>query len=378
MLIRGAKVLNDQFRFVSESLRIENTVIAETGDLTPAPGEECIDAEGLFLIPGLIDVHMHGYSGISCATTSSGERYHMGKMLAREGVTGYAATLASMSDEKAFAAIPAIVRDARSHKPENGASIHAIHMEGPFLNPVKKGAMDENRLRTPSAELLQQYTDLGEGMVRIMTIAPELMGAASVIQLGSENGIRMSMGHTNATRQEVLEGLKAGITRVTHTFNAMRPLDHRESGILGEALTNDRIQCELIGDFVHVKPEVCLMLIRLKGADRVTLISDSCELAGLTNDMIPKGLPYVIRDAAYLSNGTLCGSTCTVRRCVKNVMSLGFSMEEAVKMASLNPARDLGVDGMYGSILPGKRANLVLVDGEMNVLSVFIEGKRFA
>ena len=155
----------------------------------------------------------------------------------------------------------------------------------------------------------------------------------------------------------------------------MRPLDHRETGVLGAVLLDDRIECEMIADFVHLKPEICEMIYRLKGADRITLISDSCQLAGLSQEQLPEDMPIIIREAAYLPNGTLCGSISTVMTAVRNLVSIGIPLEEAVKMASYNPARDLGLEDTLGSIAPGKRANLVLVDDELRVRAVYIEGK---
>ena len=377
MLIRGAMVLNDRFTWTISNVRIENDRIKAIGVLEPLPEETVVEAEDKFLIPGLIDVHMHGYHGISCASSRPEEVREIGKYLAAEGVTGYAAGIASAPDEKALPAIESNVTASRAWTVEYGAEILGIHMEGPFLDPVKKGAMNEKAIRLPSAELMQKYIDLSEGLFRIMTIAPEVTGAEEVIRLGKDHGIRMSIGHTNATYEETLKSFSWGISRATHTFNAMPGLNHRQSGVLGAILNDDSIECELIGDLVHVSAPVCRILIRQKGTDRITLISDSCELGGLTSEMLPPGLPYIIDKAAYLSNGTLCGSICTVMTCVKNMISLGIPMNEAVKMGSINPARDLGISDDYGSIREGKKASLVLTDGQLNISAVWVAGERF-
>ena len=376
MLIQKALVLMDDFHFERADVRCENGLISEIGELYPSSGEAVTDADGRYLIPGLIDVHTHGYFGCSCASKDPDKQRRLSRALAKEGVTGYAAGLATMPEEHYRPSIEANLRAAKSfdESAPSGARLLGIHLEGPFLNREKKGAMRESCLQMPSVERLKAYIEAGEGLVKIMTIAPELPGAEEVIRYGVSHNVKMSMGHTNALRAEARLGADWGISRATHVFNAMRSLNHRESGVLGVSLTDDRIQCELIGDLVHVAPEVCLMVYRLKGAEKVTLISDSCELAGLTNEMLPEGLPYVIRDAAYLKDGTLCGSTCTVMTCMKNMVSLGIPLAEAVKMASLNPARDLSLDDKFGSITLGKAADLVLLSDDLSPEKVWIGG----
>ena len=235
--------------------------------------------------------------------------------------------------------------------------------------------MNAEYMQLPSKELLDAYLAEGGDLIRLMTLAPELEGTREFAEYAAEKGVTLSMGHTFATRQEALNAADWGIHRATHTFNAMRPLDHRESGVLGAVLMDDRVQCEMIADFVHVSPEVCQMIYKLKGADRVTLISDSCSLAGLKQEDLPEDMPYIIGKAAYLKNGTLCGSVGTVMTCVRNMVSVGVPVEEAVKMASLNPARDLRVDDRLGSIEVGKWATFVLVDNDLNVKAVYVKGK---
>ncbi len=377
MLIQGARILNDHFGWIDGDLRITDDHIEAIGHLQPLPKEDIFPAEGKKLLPGLIDVHMHGYYGISCTAQTVEEVKLLGKELAKTGVTGYAAGIASSMDEKAFSAIQNNVAASKEWSIDCGAEILGIHMEGPFLNPVKKGAMNEKAIVPPSVDTMQKYLDLSEGMIKIMTIAPEMPGAEEVIRLGTNNHVKMSIGHTNATYEQTREAFTWGISRATHTFNAMPSLNHRQSGVLGAVLNDDSIECELIADLVHVAPEVCRILIRQKGTDHITLISDSCELGGLSDEMIPPGLPYVIKDAAYLSNGTLCGSICTVTQCVKNMISLGIPMNEAVRMGSINPARDLGIQDEYGSIREGKKASLILADDDLKIHAVWICGQQF-
>ena len=374
MKIIGAQVLGPDFQFHNISVEIQgDTITALTNSTSQEPSCDVVSYDGYKLIPGLIDVHMHGYHGIACESASPKELLQIGQRLAKEGVTGYAATISTSPDNKALDAIHSCRLAAEN---EENAHLLGIHMEGPFLNPLKKGAMNERYIQKPAASLLATYVKVGGEMIRLMTMAPEMEGAEKVACFALQNGVNLSMGHTMATREEALAAIDWGIKRSTHTFNAMRPLNHRESGILGAVLMDERVQCEMIADFVHLSPEICQMIYRLKGADRITLISDSCALAGLRQEDLPEDLPYIIDKAAYLPNGTLCGSIGTVMTCVRNMVSIGVPLEKAVQMGSLNPARDLNLHDRLGSIEPGKLATFVLVNDALDVKAVYVKGKQ--
>ena len=378
MKIQGARVLGPDFQFHEETVEVQQGFItALTSSTSQEASCDVVSYPGCIVIPGLIDVHMHGYYGKSCSSQNPEDLLAMSKALAKEGVTGFASGISASQDEKALGGIRAFVaaQKKQNQQAPEGAELLGLHMEGPFLNPVKKGAMREENIQLPSVSLLTQYVEAAEGQLRIMTMAPEMPGAQDVIQYGLTKGIHFSMGHTMATREEALRGADWGMTRATHTFNAMRPLDHRESGVLGVSLLDERIQCEMIADFVHLKPEICELIYRLKGPEKITLISDSCELAGLSQEQLPDNLQIVIKDAAYLPNGTLCGSTGTVMTAVRNMVSIGVPIEEAVRMASYNPACDLGLQDSVGSLAPGKKANFVVLDNNLTVKAVYIAGQ---
>lgn len=370
----SAQVLGPDFQFHLCTLEIENGIIkALTLSTSQENSCDVVSYDGLKMIPGLIDVHMHGYHGYSCQTSQAEKLTAMGKWLAQEGVTGYAAGIATTSQEKAFSAVRACRLAAQKR---NGAELLGIHMEGPFLNPLKKGAMDERYMQLPSVDILKRCLEEAGGLPLLMTLAPEMEGAESFTEYALARGVHLSMGHTAASYEEALEAIGWGIRRATHTFNAMAPLGHRASGVLGAVLLEDSVQCEMIADFVHLKPEICKLIYRLKGADRVTLISDSCQLAGLRQDELPPDTSIILKEAAYLPDGTLCGSISTVMTGVRNMVTLGIPMEEAIRMASYNPARDLGVEKSVGSIDIGKKANLVVVDDALRVQAVYIEGEQ--
>ena len=391
--IKNAVILTDEFVFRPGSLTIEHDTIsaiqleAPQADNDPVSGiatassdtEESIviDAAGQMLIPGLIDVHMHGYYGIACSDPDPEHIRQLGQHLVKEGVTGYAPSISSTFNDKALAGIDSIVNAIKLEEEEvTGTRILGIHMEGPFLNPVKKGAMNEKAIQMPNPELFMEYLEHAHGNLKIMTMAPEMEGALDLTKEAVQNGVKISMGHTNATYEEAMKGIDAGMSRATHTFNAMRGLNHRDSGILGAVLNDDRVECEMISDFVHVLPEVCRIIYKMKGADRVTVISDSMQLAGLKQEDLPPELPVILDKAAYLKNGTLCGSIGTVMTGVRNLSSIGIPLAECIKMASYNPARDLGREEETGSIQVGKKADLVLINDQLEVQRVFVLGKE--
>lgn len=380
MIFINAKVLGPEFAFFDGGFTVENEKFAalEPG-MTDA--EDAVDLQGDYVIPGLIDVHMHGYGGFGCDDKDPENIRKIGQALIKKGVTGYAATIGSAKDERAVPGIRSNQQAAFLEKENRtGSRILGMHMEGPFLNMVKKGGMDADCIVPPTLDRLQLYLDAADGEVpiRIMTIAPEMPGAEEVIRYGVTKGIRFSMGHTNAVKEEAEKALEWGATRATHTFNAMRALNHREIGVLGVSLSDDRVQCEMISDFVHLKKEICLLIYRMKGADKVTVISDSLSLAGMPKELIPEGIGVEVRDALYLPDGTLCGSTGNVMLGIKNLIGAGIPMEDAVKMASLNPARDMGRDGDLGSIAVGKLADFVVLGKDMEVKAVYVGGKKLA
>lgn len=380
MIFKNACILNDSFRFVKGSLEVNDGVITAVNEgNTSAAVEGEIDVQGKKIIPGLIDVHMHGYASVACSDADPERIRMIGRALAKKGVTSYAATIGSAKDDTALGGIRANAK-AKVMEDQNrtGSRILGMHMEGPFLNIKKKGGMDPRNIVAPTLDRLISYMEAGgqEAPVRIMTIAPEMEGAEDVIRYGAERGIQFSLGHTDATQEEAEKAINWGANRATHTFNAMRALNHREIGVLGVSLTDDRLQCEMICDFVHLKKEICKMIYLLKGTDKVTVISDSLQLAGMDPEDIPAGLGVEVRDALYLPDGTLCGSIGNVMIGVRNLVSIGIPLEDSVKMASINPARDVNADKELGSIAVGKKADLVILDDDLEVSAVYIDGKK--
>lgn len=375
MLLKNARILTDEWKWVQGDLRMEE------GKITAAPGaplEETYDCGGQYLIPGLVETHFHGAMGENshCPTERTLETFS--KFEASRGITTFVAGPGSVSDEtveyflelsKAFMKAPCF-----------GAKMAGVYLEGPFISYERRGGHAPELLQKPSAQKLQRWQALSGGIIKKSTVAPELEGAEETVRAGVECGIVMEMGHTIASYEKALEAMDWGVTLATHTFNGMEPLNHRSPGVVGAVLTDDRVTCELIADFGHVAPAAVKLVCRAKGDDRVNIISDSMEAAGWGDGVYPQkdGTSLVVKDGiSRKENGTITGSACTIMEGLRNLVSIGIPLESAVKMASYNPARTIGMADRIGSIAPGKSADLVLLDEELKVTAVFVDGKRF-
>ena len=331
------------------------------------------DAKGLFVIPGFIDTHIHGYKGAEFAS-ADGDFTAVREEFARAGITGFAATVRALPSEDTVAAEKNIVRESR--KETKGAKVLGIHLEGPFVSKDRSGAMippDEECC----VETFERFVKAGEGLLKIMTIAPERENASSVIKRASENGVKISLGHSNADYATTESAVEAGASRVTHLFNAMRPFSHRETGIMGAALTDERLDCELICDLVHNDAPALLLAYRMKGAKGLTLISDTGVMGGLGDgEFVVNGKTRYVRDGVCKNaEGRIAGSTKCVTEGVKNMLKLGVPLADVSLMASGNPAKALGLGEVTGSIKPGLAADMIVCDGELNIKAVFIDGK---
>lgn len=369
MILSNAKVMCDDFVLRVCDVRIENEKIVEIAE--HIEGDERLDLSGKYLLPGFIDTHIHGAHG-SRFDDAEPDIYNITEFEATQGVTSLAATVAGSID--------GIVRQCESayaaHLAPKDAKIVAIHSEGPFISPVRKGAMNTKNMIAPDVAALDKMIDAAHGLLKIISLAPELEGADKVIKRAVERGVRVSMGHTDATHDAAQMALECGATRMTHTFNAARPINHREPGVLGVALTDDRVYCEMICDLVHLHPTTIKLIYMMKGADKINVISDSSKVAGIEADEFYVGnVRRIVRNGAiYLEDGTIAGSVCTVLNGVKNLIKMGIPMEDVSKMTSLSPAKSLGLDGEIGSITVGKLADLVVLDEDLDVVSTFVNG----
>ncbi|NDJ60887.1 MAG: N-acetylglucosamine-6-phosphate deacetylase [Chloroflexi bacterium] len=344
------------------------------GELPDFEMVEMLDADGQTLLPGFIDVHVHGAVGADTMDATPEALQQMAAFYAQHGVTGFLATTWTDSRERITAALMNIAA-AQRHSP-NGAAILGAHLEGPYLNPAKGGAQNTEHLRRADREEALAFLDIG--VIRLLALAPEYDENHWLIRECVRRGITVSAAHTAATYTEMRHAVDLGLTQTTHTFNAMTGLHHREPGTVGAALTSPEICCEVIADNIHVHPAVMQVLYAAKGIDGVILISDAVRGAGMPDgDYHLDARTVTVRDGAVrLPDGTLAGSTLTLDRAVANfIAATGAPLTEIWRAASLNPARALGLAAQTGSIEIGKAADLILVDDNINVHLTMVGGQ---
>ena len=368
MLLQNGWVFLDG-KFRKTDVRLENGVIRETGGLSPLPGEAIRDCGGRYVLPGFVDIHIHGYGGADCMRGEADVR-RMARGLREAGVAAFVPTTMSAPAEETRAALSGIqaVRDRRE---KDGAAVLGAHMEAPFLAPEYKGAQRADCLLPPS---VPAYAELTRGVdcVRMMTLAPELPGALPLIRYLSGRRIVTCAAHSGATAEEIHLAADAGLGQITHLFNAQTPLHHRRPGVPGAGLADGRLLVQVIADGIHLHPDVLRIAARVKGAGGVALITDAMEAAGLPDGEYELGGQKVLvrEGAARLGSGVLAGSTLTMHRALSNLIRLAkIPPETAVPMATSTPADALG-EKKYGRILPGAAGVLALMDGDWNFAGV--------
>jgi N-acetylglucosamine-6-phosphate deacetylase len=371
-IITPTQVLDSQHFLVIEGNKITHIGNQQTEHLPK--DAEVLDAQGKLVSPGLIDIHVHGCMGYKASDANHEALNTISKTFAAHGVTGFLAT--THADPAIFKKIAEVVDQG-----VEGARILGIHSEGPFLNPKKKGAQYPEHLSECKPDYLRELISAGSGLLKQMTIAPELPGAHELIEILDKRNIVPAMGHTYASYDECIEGIKHGVRHVTHTFNAMRDLEHREPGGAGAALACDELSAEIICDGVHVHPSVIKVLIRTKPRNKVVLITDAIQIAGqpdgeyIQDEKLGVKV-YMINGEARLNPTTLAGSSLFMNRGLKNVIHFGdLDLVEGVRMGSFNPALVIGMESRKGTLEVGKEADIVFFDEEFNVYMTMVEGK---
>lgn len=332
-----------------------------------APGEEALDAGGRIAAPGFIDLHVHGAAGRDVLDGEPAALQAVARTCARFGVTGFLATTVfrPRGDNRHLAA----VREAAARCP-GGADLLGLHLEGPFIAADRRGMIQPDCLAEPRPEVLERIMELTGGRLRLMTVAPELPGALPIVAALAAGGMVASFGHSAADYGQTVRGLEAGIRHVTHLFNAMPPLHHREPGPIPALLEAREVAAQVIFDGVHLHPAVLRLAARLLGKERLVLVSDGTRAMGLADGWYEHdGLPFEAREGtAYYRDGTLIGTALGLSRMVERAVRLGgLSLTAAVRAASLNPAAVLGLAGRKGSLEAGKDADLALLDEDFNV-----------
>jgi len=371
MILKNGLVMTKDFEIKELDVQIEGGKIKNIGE--NLCGDEIVDIKGKYLLPGFIDTHIHGAYGARISDDNA-DLDKVTEYEKTQGVTSIAITTASSEWNSLLGQIDLAVKKS---KEKNGTRIAGIHLEGPFLSKKFKGAMNENNIIAPDIKVFDELYDHGKGLIKIITIAPESENAEEFIKYAVSKGVTVAMGHTDSTYDDAIRGVKAGITSSTHTFNAMRPFNHRETGVLGAALTEESVSCEMICDFVHLHPSALMLIYKAKGADRIKMVSDSGHAAGWdVKEFVVDGLTrYVVDGVVRLANGTIAGSAKTMLDGFKNLLSMGIPLGEVSKMASINPAKALKMENEIGSIEVGKLADLVVMDKDYNVVSTYIDGE---
>ena len=342
------------------------------------PAGRLLDFPDLILAPGFIDIHIHGGAGRDAMEASESALAQIERQLVKHGVTAYLPTTVTAPNEKILEALDGLGKSiATANRNQGRAAPLGIHLEGPFISHEKRGVHPPQDLLPPSPQALDRFWQASAGTIRMMTIAPELPGAAETIRYARSLGVHSSLGHSNATYQEAQSGISAGADHATHTFNAMRPLDHRDPGILGAVLENDELTADIIADGIHVHPSVLKLFLRAKGADRAILITDAISATGMPDGVYSLGgLEVQVSNGRCEYQGKLAGSVLTLDRAIRNVMSFaGWQLQQAVKLATLNPAQRLGISDQRGLLAPGRRADLVVLTPEGQVAHTIIGGE---
>jgi N-acetylglucosamine-6-phosphate deacetylase len=357
-------------KFESLDVRISNGIIAEI-----APhihGEPALDCTGKYLLPGAVDIHSHGCMGYDFSSASPAQINQMLQYYASHGITSVAATTMTMPKDQYKTAVKNI-HEVMNAPDDSGARILGINMEGPFLGKEKKGAHDEKYLIPIDQKFLDELEQLSSNHILILDLDPELDGAIDFIRTESKSKI-VSLAHTSCDYDTALQAFDAGANHITHLFNAMNGLHHRNPGIIG-ALCDRNFYAELISDGIHIHPAVVRMMFSLC-PEKIVLISDSMSACGLSDgNYMLGGLPVTVKDGkATLTDGTIAGSTTNVFDGMKHAIEFGVKMEDAILSATQNPAKSIRMDDQIGSIAVGKRADLVLTAPDFSICSVYCGG----
>ena len=365
MIIKGGKVFQEDGSFLEQALYINDHRLVDKAEYQD--DEKVIDAEGLLVLPGLVDIHSHGAAG---EDFSDGNPEGLKKILQYEkrcGITSYCPTSMTFPKER----LRQIFASIKGAQTEEGAKVVGINMEGPFLDPAKKGAHVEKWIAAPDVAFVRELNQDADGLVRLVTLAPNMDGAEEFIKEMHEE-VCISLGHTAADYDCASRAMKLGAHHVTHLYNAMQPFGHRAPGLIGAAMDDPECMVELICDGYHIHPSAIRAAFRMFGPERVILISDSMRATGMENGTYELGGQEVtVKDRkAVLKDGTLAGSATNLYGCMCKAVEFGIPLEQAIMAVTANPARSIGIFDRVGSIRIGKQADLLLVSENLELKRV--------
>ena len=376
--------------FTAESLYTPTTTIARPvlivedgtivrlgsrGGMELPSGVDLVPFNDCTIAPGFVDIHIHGSAGYDVMQADRGARSHFERFLARHGVTSYCPTTVTAPLDITLSALERLADAVESADGIGGALPLGIHLEGPFLSHARRGVHSPEDLLPPTVAMFDKFWQAARGHIRVMTIAPELDGASEVIAEATRRGVCVSIGHSDANLKFARRGVAAGARHATHTFNAMRPLDHRDPGILGEVLTNEHVTADVIADGFHVAPAVIDLLFKAKGPENIVLITDAISAAGMPDGNYKLGLLEVdVQGGKCVMDGRLAGSALIMDRAIRNAMNFAkCDLQQALRAATTNPARVVGAQ-KKGVLEVGADADFVVLTAAGEVRATVING----
>ena len=368
MIIKNGLVFTEEGTFENQDLYVENDKIVVNGE------GEVLDVEGCYVIPGLTDIHFHGCVGYDFCDGTYEAIAKMAEFQLRNGVTTICPASMTFSEEQ----LTEIFRNAANYKNDEGAALVGINMEGPYISMEKKGAQNGEYIHKPDADMFFRLQEAANGLIKLCDIAPEVEGAMECIEKIAKN-VRVSVAHSAADFDIAEEAFQKGAKHVTHLYNAMPPFSHRAPGVIGAACDNENVMVELITDGIHSHPSTVRTTFKMFGDDRVVLISDSMMACGLEDGQYTLGGQDVTVKgnlATLTELGNIAGSVTNLMACMKRaVKEMRIPLESAVKCATMNPAKAIGIFDKYGSLVPGKQADVVVLDKDLEIKYVMKAGK---
>ena len=369
MVFINAIIPDKDFNLKKQNIEIVDGIIKDVAvDMQYDKGDMIVDCEGFYIIPGFIDIHTHGCVMRDCSDGEVDAVEEISKFLLSQGVTSFCPTLMAMQENDTINAINSINKaDIR-----DGSNIIGINLEGPFLSSDKKGAQAENAMMKPNVKLIKKYVEISKYDIKLITIAPELENAQETIKDLSRNHT-VSLGHTNANYETVIKAFENGASHITHLFNAMPPLHHREPSLIGSFLESEKIYAEIICDGKHIHKSLVKSMFQLKSEQLIT-ISDSMRLCGEKDGATGElaGQKVILENVTpRLEDGTIAGSGTTCYQAFLNLIDWGVPIDIALKSLTINPAKALNLDQKIGSLEKGKKADFIIMDSEFNIVAVY-------
>ena len=382
ILLKGGQLYVDGQFHENGYVKIEGERIVDVGSMIEQDVErgcQVIELEpDCKIIPGFIDIHIHGAANADTMDATTGALETIANVLPSEGTTSFLATLITSTKECIESALVNAKDYIEGTQPIGHADVLGIHLEGPFINPKRAGAQPLRHIRPHDQRQLEQWLDLAGGHIKQVTLAPEQADGLSIVEMLTRRGVVTSIGHSDATYEEVVAAVQCGATCVTHLYNQMRGLHHREPGVVGAAFLLDEVKAEIIVDGIHIRPEMVKLAYKQKGKDGLILITDSMRAKYLGDGEYDLGGQQVTvaGEMSVLEDGSLAGSVLKMGNAVKNMMAFtGCGLPEAITMASENPAKHLNLFGRKGSLTIGKDADIVILDHHHDVSMTFCRGK---